>query len=237
MARTVTYEQLKERFEQTADIEGDTHLSEPEKRRIINESVAETWDVLCNCGLAEKFVKSVSFNTVAGQLEYTFAATATDGDFYRLHALYVNEGGGQLRSLMRVQPAEIEAFKPPTSVVAMKMYYIPCAPKLSTATADATAWNAQTFDGINGWEDHTVYSAVLKSKAKKDDDFNNYFRLKKEVEQRMTQLGNIDFNEPIRIHRKRTRRRNPFYSFNSNVNAYGIRGDKLELYYYDGYTV
>jgi hypothetical protein len=48
-------------------------------------------------------------------------------------------------------------------------------------------------------------------------------------------MGNVDFGEPMRIQRKRHRKNDPFIMFNSNINAYGLRGDKIELYSYSGY--
>jgi len=234
MARTVTYLELYNRLERAADIEGDTHLSAVEKRDIINVAVAETWDVICNTGLAEKYVKSVTFNSVAGQMEYPLATAVSAGDFYRIHQLYTVEPQGQLRPLQRVQPSELRPFKAPVNTVPMKLYYIPCAPKPDPAIQ--APWEATVFDGINGWEEHTVMTACFNVKAKKDDGYGQFGARKQELERRMAMLGNVDFGEPIRVSRKRRSRAYDYFPYNNMVNGYGIRGDKIELYYLDAYA-
>jgi hypothetical protein len=56
------------------------------------------------------------------------------------------------------------------------------------------------------------------------------------LEARIKAMGNVDFGEPARVSRKR--RRDPWEQLYSNsVNAYVVRGDKLELYYLNGTTL
>lgn len=233
MARTFTFEELYDRFAEMADIEGDTHVGAAERRKAINSGVSDTWDKICSNGLGEKYVKKVSFNTTAGTSEYAFSTICTDGDFYRVHQLYVVEGT-QLRPLPRVQPAEIAPFKAPTSTVAMKLYYLPCAPE-PDPTNEAT-WEAQTFDGINGWEEHALIVAIGHVKRKKDDSYSPFAQRKRELEERMATLGQVDFGEPMRVVQK-SKRMNPYRLFQNNVSAYVVRSDKLELYYYEGYVI
>lgn len=229
MARTKTRAELRTRLEQITDTENDAHLSTTEKNEILNSAIAETWDHIVSAGLAEKYVKSATFSTVADTLEYNLETICTDGDFYRIHQLYVDEGSGQLRPLTRLAPAEIQSFRPPSSVVSMKLYYIPSAPMLESGD------DSETFDGINGWEEHTLMTAACAVKFKKDDDYNQFYRRKKELEQRIASMGNIDFGEPARVVRKRKRSLDPFLMYRNNINAYCVRGDKLELYYNYGY--
>ena len=152
MARTLTKGELRTRLEQLTDSESDAHLGTNEKDEILNSAMAETWDHIVAAGLAEKFVKSVSFSSVSGTLEYSFASVISAGVFYRIHALYVDEGSGQLRPLKRIAPAEVRPFRPPTSTVNLKLYYIPICPRITAGVGT----DSTTFDGINGWEEHTL---------------------------------------------------------------------------------
>jgi hypothetical protein len=223
-ARTQTIDFLISRLQKICDIENSTHLSSAELFEIMNSAIAETWDLICDTGLGEKYVKSASFNTSAGQFEYSLFTVASD--FYRITKLYVNEANGQLRPLKRLSPSEIQSFTAPNSTVAMKLYYLPYSPILTTG---------QSFDGVNGWEEYALMVAACAVKLKRDEDYSPFARRKMELEKRMRTMGNVDFGEPPRVVRKNIRRLDPFMLFNSNVNAYGVRGDKLEIYCYTGY--
>jgi hypothetical protein len=224
--RQFTIDALITRMEQLCDIENDSHFSSAEKFSIMNSAIAETWDLICDSGLAEKYVKKANFSSVAGTLEYTFASVCTDGDFYRMHRLYVVENTDQLRPLQKVNPSEIQSFRPPQSAVSLRLYYIPYSPVLTTG---------QYFDGINGWEEHTLMTACCAVKMKKEDDYNLFYRRKKELEARIKSMSNVDLGEPIRVSRKRRNRNDRYGALYNPINAYGVRGDKIELYYYSGY--
>jgi hypothetical protein len=227
MARTYTRSELRTRLEQICDIENDTHLSAAEKNAILDSAFAETYDVICSSGLGEKYVTYTDFNTVAGQLEYPISSNVSSS-FYRLTNLYVKENNGtQLRQLQRVQPSEILDFRPPTAVVPIRAYYIPFVAK--------TSGDSDTFDGVNGWEEHLLMTAACAVKLKREEDYGVYARRKAELEKRIRDMGNIDLGEPIRVSRKRKATTSPWFFYNNTVNAYGIRGDKLELYYLQGY--
>lgn len=233
MARTTTFLKIYTDLSEMADSEGDGHIAAEEKRKAINRAVTETWDTICSYGLGEKYVKSATFTSTAGTIEHLFSAICTDGDFYRVHQLYSVEGS-QLRPLQKIQPSEIRPFKACPTACSMKLYYIPCAPAPDPAVQ--ATWEAQTFDGVNGWEEHVLVTAIGHIKRKKDDSYSPWAQRKREIEQRMALMGNVDVGEPARVSRKR-KRTDPWFVFNQNVNAYGIRGDKLELYFYDGIVI
>lgn len=222
--RTFTIDQLVARAQQITDIENDQHLSSAELFSIANSAIAETWDAIIAAGLGEKYVKKATFNTVAGQLAYPLFTIASD--FYRISQVYVDEGSGQIRPITNLNPVEVQTFRPVNSVVPMILYYIPYSPVLTTG---------QMFDGINGWEEHTIMTMACAIKLKKEDNYTVYAQRKRELESRMMAMGNTDFSEPRRIARKRTRRIDPFYLYRNNVNAYLVRGDAIELMYNYGY--
>lgn len=222
--RTVTIDTLITRCQQLTDTENDTHVSSTEWFSIMNSAIAETWDTIVNAGLGEKWVTSVSISVVAGTSVYDLFTAASN--FYRVHAVYVSENG-QLRPLRRMNPAEIQAFKAPTQACTVKLYYIPYSPVLTTG---------QSFDGINGWEELVLMTAACAVKLKREEDYNVFYRRKKELEQRVKSMGNVDFGEPIRVSRKRRYGRNEYSLYSNNLNGYVLRGDNIELYSYTGYV-
>jgi hypothetical protein len=228
MAKTYTRSELRTRLRQLCDIENDNHISDSELNAVLDSAASETYDLICDSGLGEKYVKSASFNTSSGQLEYPFA-TYLGSDFYRLTDLYVSENNGtQLRKLQRIQPSEILDFRAPMATVPIKAYYIPF---LAKTTSDS-----DTFDGVNGWEEHLLMTAACAVKVKREESYSVYAGRKRELETRIRHLGNVDFGEPVRVSRKRKQSMWPYYYYQTSVNAYGIRGDKLELYYLNGYV-
>jgi len=226
MSRSVTRGALRDRLSQITDTENDNHVLNDEKDAILNSAMAETWDAIVDAGLAEKFVKSNTFNTAAGTQEYPLN-TVAGSDFYRVHQVYANEGNGQLRALQHINPAEMLNFRAPTSAVPMKIYYIPCCPVITIGAGGDSA----TFDGIDGWEEHTLMTAACAIKLKKQESYAPYAARKAELEQRIGSLGIVDFGDPPRVSRKRKPVGYTYYPYFSQINAYLLRGDKIELFY------
>ena len=231
MSRTYTRAELRTRLEQLCDIENDSHLSTTEKNEILNSAVAETWDAICDAGLGENYVTSTTFTTTSGTQEYTIGTTPNISDYYRMHGLFVVESNGQLRALQRIQPTEVLNYQaPPTSGITLKLYYIPSATKFGSGD------DAVTFNGINGWEEHTLMTAACAVKMKREEDYSVFYRRKKELEERIKSMGNVDFGEPARVSRKKLARSvNRGLFSTQNVNAYILRGNKIELLYLNGY--
>lgn len=232
MTRQFTLDQLVSRLEKMTDAENDTHLSTTEKQEIIASSAAETWDHIVASGLGERFTKLANFSSVSGQRAYDLTSSTyiPDQDFYKLQSIYIDEGGGHLRPLERINPAEVRAFRPPPASIPVVFYYIPCAPtfKDNMGAFDGT----KTFDGINGWEEHTLVTAAITVKMKKEDDYSGYARRKAELEERIAHMGSQDASQPARVTRRRgTTRAGYWYPYHGMINAYGIRGNNLELYY------
>jgi hypothetical protein len=164
------------------DSENDTHLSDAELYAALTSAVAETWDTVMASGVGDEYVKSVVFNTVNGQKEYPLNTIVSAGDFYKINTLYVDEGNGQLRAIPRINPYEEQAYRAPAAAVPMKLYYTPCAPGVDTG--------AESFDGINGWEEHTLNLACAFIKEKKSDDASPYRSRAREIAQRIQTMAN-----------------------------------------------
>lgn len=230
MARSILASELLSRLRQMTDTENDTHLTDAELYRVLTQAVSNTWDKIIAAAPGDMYVKSVTFNTVAGQQEYAFGTIVSAGDYYKLSQLYVNEGSGQYRPIGRINPAETQSYRAPTAAVPMKLYYAPCAPVWTTGS--------ESFDGINGWEEHTLNVAAEVVKKKKSDDYQPFRQAKMELEKRIADMGNQDQAEPPRVVRKRMRQSMDYYaSFRNNISKYNIRGLNLELFYNYGYAI
>ena len=188
------------------DAQNDTHLSTAEVYKFLSDAAADTWDKICSSSLGGEFVKYVYFQTVTGQQDYpltssiwssspTLSSPAAITDFYQNRILYCNDGNGLYRPVQRVTPDEQYALKAPTAVMTMKLAYLPCAPVFTTGN--------EVWDGINGWEGHTIMGACIKVKAKKEDDTSPYRTRMREIEDRIQKHANRNLQEPPRVIRRR----------------------------------
>ncbi len=229
--RKYTLQELRESLDSVADIQNDRHLSPDEKNAILAKAVSETWDTIVNSGLAEQYVKSVQFTSVPDQIEYVIdgeEGIITNGDFYKISTLYVEETQGYKRPIERINPAEITGLKAPSQPCNLVLYYIPCAPTWQDENGSYD--DSMTFDGINGWEEHVVLTAAIHVKMKKDQDFSQLYRRKKDLEQRITSMSNTDWSGPSRVVKRWKKRQDPWAPFTTAVTGWCIRGGKLELY-------
>ncbi len=231
--RAVLASALLTRLRQMTDTVNDTHLTDAELYAVLTSAVAETWDAIMAGGSAGEFVKRQTFNTVAGQKEYALSGTnkiITDDDFYKVQTLYVDERNGQLRPINRINAAEEQPYRAPTNVIPMVLYYVPCAP----VWVDGT----ESFDGINGWEEHTLVTAAIFIMNKKQDDANPFKQRKRELEARISTMANRSRGEPPRVVRKRRQQVQDRYAlWLNNVSCWDIRGGNLELFYRYGYLI
>ena len=211
------------------DTENDPHITTTEKYEILSSAVAETWDLIISSGRGDEYVKSVSFVSVAGQREYPIATVVAAGDFYKVTQMYVDEGSGQLRPIIYLNPAEIGAYRPPQASANIKMYYLPCAPVWTNGSG--------SFDGINGWEEHTLATAAITVMNKKKDAAQPFESRKRSLEQRIQTVANRDQAEPARVVRKRRSLENERYViWNNTVSRWNVRGINIELFYNYGYA-
>lgn len=209
------------RLRESVGSENDTHVSDAELYRALTYGVADTWDTLLSVGIGTEGVKSATFACVAGTQEY--AKTTIAADFYQVSRLLVQETDGRLRPVSRVNPSEQYTMKAPTEGATMKLYYFPTSPVFVTG--------AESFDGVNGWEEHAVMNAAIYIKSKKEDDTGQFRARKREIEARMGVMANRLRDEPPRIVRRATpTRRGYSIPYVTSVRAYDLRGQNIELF-------
>lgn len=234
MSRSVLASVMLASVREQTDTQNDTHLTDAEIYKFLSSSVADTWDKIQSAGLGGEAVKTVYFSTVTGQQDYDLTAAiwkptvggagAPLTDFYAVRTLYVNDGNGLYRPVQRTTPSEEYALRAATSVMQMKLCYIPVAPVFVTG--------AETFDGINGWEEHAVQLACIKVKKKKNDDWSPYRRTADEIEMRIARHANKNQDEPPRIIRRRAASKWAARTlpYTGGIGAWDLRGNMIELY-------
>ncbi len=227
--RAVLASDLLTRLEEMTGIQGNTHFGEAEKYAILTSAVADAWDTIISSGIGTEFVKNVSFTADAGTREYDIETIVTDGDFYKVSQICVDEGNGHFRPISRINPAETWGYRSPIQSATIKLYYVQCAP----------VWvdGSESFDGINGWEELVLNIAAMTIKKKVEDDYRPYAQRKQELEKRIHTMGNRNSADPPRVVRRAyTARRSfgYFHPYNNNVSGWDIRGANLELLYREG---
>lgn len=221
--RTTTLKDLRRRLQEMTSTQNDEDLSVTELNDAIASAVAETLDHIITSGLSEQVVQTYDVTTSSPDLDLSSAL-----DFYKVVKVYVLESG-QYRPIERINLQDIYPYKPVSTSVTLRILYIPYSSTLKNA--DGSYNDEATFDGINGWEEHTLCTAALQVKAKKEDD-GSYFRGRKsELEERMAFLGNTDFSGPARVVRKRRSRTEYVLPYNSQVSAWTLRNKTISLYY------
>lgn len=224
---------LLQRLREATNTEGDAHVTDAELYRALTTAVADTWDKILSFGIGTEGVKWANFTAVSGQQEYSRTATiwAINGaaataltDFYQVSRMLVVDPEGRHRPISRINPSEQYMTKAPTQTATVRLYYFPVAPTFTTA-------GTETFDGINGWEEHSVMGAAIKVKAKKEDDTGQFRASKREIEERMAVMANRLRDEPPRIVRRANPHRRGYgLPYEPGVRGYDLRGGNFELF-------
>lgn len=221
--RTITLKDLRRRLQEMTSTQNDEDLSVTELNDAIVSAVAETLDHIITSGLSEQTTQVYDVTTSSADLDLSSAV-----NFYKIVKVYVLESG-QYRPIERINLQDIYPYKPVTASVSLRILYIPYSDTMKNA--DGSYNDEATFDGINGWEEHTLHTAALQVKAKKEDDASYHQRRKAELEERMAFLGNTDFSGPARVVRRRSGRRDYVLPYNSQVSAWTLRNKTISLWY------
>lgn len=232
MDRSYTLKALRKRLLEMTSNVNDESFSIPELNEALISAAAETIDHLITAGLSEQTLKYVDIVTTPGQTEYDMdsATYIPDQDFYKIEKVFVNYGNGQFRPIERINLGDILTYRPPNAAVNVRIYYIPLATNFKSAEG---AYNDDaTFQGINGWEEHTLVTAAATISNKKGEDYSFFTRRKQELEQRIEFVGNTDFSGPARVTRKRSRKDPYLYlPYQQLLSAWTLRGNKISFYY------
>lgn len=221
--RTVPLKDLRRQLREMTSTQNDEDLSVTELNDIIASAAAETLDHIITSGLSEQATQVYDGSISASGLDLS-----TVVDFYKIVKVYAVEGD-HYRPIERINLQDIYPYKPVASATSVRILYIPYASTLKNS--DGSYNDEATFDGINGWEEHTLNTAAIRVKGKKEEDASMFVRRKAEMEERMAFLGNTDFSGPARVVRKRNSRREYALPYNSHVSAWTLRNKTVTLYF------
>jgi hypothetical protein len=214
MARTVTLLELRTQSRQRADKVGSGYILDSELNTYINQSISELYDLLVGAYGNDYFLTSTTFPITVAQSEYSLPS-----DFYKLAGvdLYLNasrfitlkpynwnergrfQDGSNWAAIIAIQGPRYHiggqniTFNPsPTITANVKMWYVPVSPKLQ--------YDADTLDGIDGWEEFVVIDAAIKMLQKEESDVTVLALQKKAIIERINLMSeNRDEGHSFRV--------------------------------------
>lgn len=206
MAKAVTLLVVRTAVRQMADMVGSTFCSDTEIDGYINRAYGELYDLLVE-KFGEEFNLSTSTSaTVADQNDYALPAT-----FYKLRGIDLSEGTDYV-SLRRFALAErntrkngsnrdiryalaganVRLIPAPPAGRTIRFWFVPA---YTTLTVDA-----DTFDGINGWEEYVIVDAAIRCLQKEESDVSVLFAQKQALKQRIEAAASSrDSGSPRRV--------------------------------------
>jgi hypothetical protein len=184
MARLVSLATLRSRVTQRANVEvasGSKLYTAAELDDNINEGIAEFWQVVGEFPEQRYYLNNVTFQTQAQIDTYPIAAGGLIPiqDFWKLSGVDVQFGQNLVNTAKKFMWGERNRFKvlysgwvytqpvwyalvgnalkfipQPSGSFAITMWYLPTSPRLVNPS--------DTFDGIQGFEEHVVLGAAIK---------------------------------------------------------------------------
>lgn len=210
MARTRTLAQLIAEVRDRADIEGATHITDPQITRYINQSGAALHAMLVeHC--EDEFVESSS-GLIGAPVDNTSEVTLDD-DFYKLIAFHVVLSGRPI-PLERWQWMEEPALFDPTAsgpphryrLTGNKIRIFPAVPAdtlgrfFYVPAFQNMVLDTDTLDGRDGWEEWVVWDAAIKCLVKEESDTREAVMERDQVLTRVKQqMKQRDFARPASV--------------------------------------
>lgn len=216
---TFTLLQLRDQVRERTGLESATdYPTDTEINSCINQSGAELWGILTSKFEDYGLTKS-TFNIVANQADYVFSSLSTPvTNFMRLRGLdllvsgttgyqpmekfeleerriydrFPNFTSGWPRYTYRLQGNGFELLPAPGSNGTGRIWYIPTFTTMSD--------DADTLDGVNGWEEFVVVDACVKLRTKMDLPSDAFERQKAfQIDRIHREAAQIDASKPMRI--------------------------------------
>lgn len=175
MARNVTLAQMIEQVRLRTDTVGDPHITDSEITSYLNGGLAELWGTLVTC-YEDYYATTGSISTSSGVERYSLPSdlfkltgveTLIGGEWRDVPQFMESERNRQRRLRgtsmpfgYRMKGTTLELLPAPSDTREVRLRYVPPAPVLSAS--------AETFDGINGYEEYAILDASMKCCLKQD---------------------------------------------------------------------
>jgi hypothetical protein len=207
MARNITLSALRSRIRERGEIDNN-YISDAVLNDWINESLADLYDQIVATS-SDYFLDSSNINVVSGTDAYALPAT-----FYKALGVDVNEGGqwfsmrrfnwgerntfnvvsgqNQRTSGYRIMGGNLRIIPSPSWSSTVRLWFIPAPPKL--------VLDADTWDGIAGWEEFAVLDVLIKFYGKEESDPSVFIAQRDNCLKRIVSLAtDRDEGEPKRV--------------------------------------
>lgn len=202
-----TLAELRTRARQRSEMElgpgqsdTDHFITNAELNSYINASVAELYDLILSAYDSDYYLTSTNPTVTGGSNEVSLPA-----DFYKLKAVEKQNGSnwenihkfnfndrnkGGLR--YRIRKDKLTFTDNLSSGDVIRIWY---SPKATTLSLDA-----DTFDGVNNWEEYVVIDAAIKMLTKEESDTSTLMSQKQAIGSRiMAMSDDRDAGEPDSI--------------------------------------
>jgi len=209
---TVTLSSLRTQARQRADMENSGFIKDSELNGYINSSYAELYDILVS-----KF-EDYHTKTASATISGSSTSFPVPSDFYKLRGVDRLISGTEYYSLPKWNFAErnfrdrsiisnvyghsdlsyrlitnsVEIVPTQRAAGTYRIWYVPHYTQLSL--------DADTLDGVNGWEEYIVVDAAIKMLIKEESSTTALEGIKESIRQRIeTMAANRDFDQPESI--------------------------------------
>lgn len=232
----VSLASLKEQARQRADMVNSKFFTESELNNYVNQSIKELYDKLINAG-EFYYMQSQTLSVIGGTDTYALPSIAggDDFDFYKLLGVdLVVDAQGNAVTLRPFQFDQRNAylFTPTWNIVglsylrymvqgdSLKLVPMPSSPQqlrvwYAPAFIDLVN-DADTFQGVNGWEEYVIVDVAMKMLAKEESDVSVFAAQKMAISQRIEEMKLMrDIGSPGRIGDVSRMMPWEFWSFNS----------------------
>lgn len=205
MSNTRTLIQLRTSVQIRGGYETSQDITTTVLNDIINEAIAELYDIIVAKWADYYTVLSSNIAIVANTASY-----AIPTDFYKLRKVEILISGSDFRKLYphdldvahrytstglsqayryRLQAGNLVLVPTPTVAGTMRIYYIPFAARLTS--------DSDTFDGINNYEELVIQLALKRCKAREELDTSDIEREIERLSQRVRQSSDGRDAEPF----------------------------------------
>lgn len=200
--------EIRQRARQRADMENSNFVTDNELNFYINQSIAELHDILIQAYGEDYYVKSSTFQTVAGQEGYSLGSIITDNDFYKLRGVDAKLNSDDWFTLQRfnfnernrfqnfgvwdflgitnvryrILGSEIRFVPLPDRDLDVRIWYVP---KAATLVDDT-----DSYDDINGWIEYVIVDAAIKMLNKEESDVTVLMNEKMLLKDRIEKAAN-----------------------------------------------
>lgn len=188
MARTKTFLQLQDEVYERADVQ-EAYITRPEMRRLVNAGIARLYRLMVSSS-ADWVETDATLAITSGTAAYDLPedlwqvrtvayldgttwvpirrAMSSERFQYQTNSIKADTRYRVRDSGVRIGGStRIELIPTPTWSGSVKVWYLPNPPQLTTAAATD---DAAPLDGVAGWDEMVVLDAVIKIKAKQEED-------------------------------------------------------------------